>query len=82
MTLYPELFKFLVKKWHRYLINASPFMELKVLCQLNLPIEKQLSLRDENEDLESARKLWELIPAGHRIGTPEPIFKELVCTSF
>ncbi|KAH7517573.1 hypothetical protein FEM48_Zijuj09G0079300 [Ziziphus jujuba var. spinosa] len=48
-----------------------------VLSQLGLPLEKKLSLLDENEDLERLRKPWELIPAGHRIGTPEPIFKEL-----
>lgn len=51
-------------------------MELKALRQLNFPTEKQLLLDNEN-----ARKPWEFIPAGHKIGTPEPIFKELVCTS-
>ena len=49
---------------------------LKVLKQLNLPL--QLSLSDE--DVIKAKKPWELIPAGHRIGTPEPLFTELVYT--
>lgn len=55
-------------------------MELKVLRQLNFPIKKLQLIGNENGDLESARKPWEFIPAGHKIGTPEPIFKELVCT--
>ncbi|PWA83179.1 methionine--tRNA ligase [Artemisia annua] len=54
----------------------EPFMpsfSVKVLQQLNLPL--QLSLSDE--DVIKAKKPWELIPAGHRIGTPEPLFTEL-----
>lgn len=51
---------------------------MKVLKQLNLPPETRLSLCDENGDLERARKPWELLPAGHKIGAPEHLFDELV----
>ncbi|KAM1570347.1 probable methionine--tRNA ligase [Malus sylvestris] len=52
-----------------------PSFSLKVLKQLNLPPENQFSLC--NEDVERARKPWEILPDGHKIGTPEPLFKEL-----
>ncbi|GAB2210012.1 hypothetical protein Droror1_Dr00015262 [Drosera rotundifolia] len=58
----------------------EPFMpsfSLKVLSQLNMPPESQLSLSDEIKGIEKLKNLWELIPAGHKIGTPEPLFKEL-----
>lgn len=58
----------------------EPFMpsfSLEVLKQLNLPAETKFSLSDENGDLERARKPWEILPAGHRIGMPSPLFKEL-----
>jgi hypothetical protein len=60
--------------------NASAFfsLTLKVLNQLNLPPETLLSLSDETGDLERARKPWEILPPGHKIGTPEPLFRELV----
>ncbi|KAL6337966.1 hypothetical protein AAG906_005935 [Vitis piasezkii] len=53
-----------------YLLSCllEPFMpsfSLEVLKQLNLPPETR------------ARKPWELLPAGHKIGTPEPLFNEL-----
>ncbi|GMN50290.1 hypothetical protein TIFTF001_019435 [Ficus carica] len=65
-----------------YLLSAvlEPFLpsfSLKVLKQLDIPHEKQLSLSNENGDLERARKPWKLVPAGHKIGTPEPLFKEM-----
>lgn len=50
----------------------------KVLKQLNVPTETKFSLSDENGDLERARKPWEILPAGHRIGMSSPLFKELV----
>ncbi|KAJ0051563.1 hypothetical protein Pint_01529 [Pistacia integerrima] len=58
----------------------EPFMpsfSLEVLKQLNFPIDKQFSLSDDTGGLERARKPWELLPVGHRIGTPSPLFKEL-----
>lgn len=58
----------------------EPFMPsftLEVLKQLNLPLEAQISLSDEKGDVERAKRPWEIIPAGHRIGTPAPLFKEL-----
>ncbi|KAB1210186.1 putative methionine--tRNA ligase [Morella rubra] len=58
----------------------EPFMpsfSLQVLKQLNLPPERPFSLRDETGDLERARKPWEVLPAGHKIGTPDPLFREL-----
>ncbi|CAI9117662.1 OLC1v1019103C2 [Oldenlandia corymbosa var. corymbosa] len=56
----------------------EPFMPSfsnEVRKQLNLPLEKSLSLSES--DIERARKLWEFLPGGHRIGTPVPLFKEL-----
>lgn len=58
------------------------FLTLKVLNQLNLPPETLLSLSEETGDLERARKPWEILPAGHKIGTPEPLFRELVYVLF
>ncbi|XP_062174929.1 methionine--tRNA ligase, cytoplasmic-like [Alnus glutinosa] len=56
----------------------EPFMpsfSLEVLKQLNLPPETPFSL--EKEDIDRASRPWEILPAGHKIGTPEPLFKEL-----
>ncbi|PSS19310.1 Methionine--tRNA ligase [Actinidia chinensis var. chinensis] len=58
----------------------EPFMpsfSLEVLKQLNLPPELQVSLSDEKGDIEKAKRPWEFLPAGHKIGIPEPLFKEL-----
>ncbi|XP_059434251.1 methionine--tRNA ligase, cytoplasmic isoform X2 [Corylus avellana] len=56
----------------------EPFMpsfSLEVLKQLNLPPEVPFSL--EKGDIDRASRPWEILPAGHKIGTPEPLFKEL-----
>jgi len=39
---------------------------------------EQASLCDEKGDMDRAKRPWEILPAGHKIGTPEPLFKELV----
>ncbi|CAN7058084.1 hypothetical protein IGI04_015030 [Brassica rapa subsp. trilocularis] len=52
----------------------EPFMpsfSREVFKQLNLPLH--FSLSDEG----IASRLWEMLPPGHRIGTPQPLFKEL-----
>ena len=49
---------------------------LKVLKQLNFPPETPISL--EKGDIDRVSRPWEILPAGHKIGTPEPLFKELV----
>lgn len=57
----------------------EPFMpsfSFKVLEQLNLPLET-LSLSDEKGDLEKARRPWDIVPSGHTIGNPEPLFTEM-----
>ncbi|XP_010673414.2 probable methionine--tRNA ligase [Beta vulgaris subsp. vulgaris] len=57
----------------------EPFMpsfSLEVLKQLNMP-QLQVSLSDENGDLEKIKILWDILPAGHKMGKPEPLFKEL-----
>lgn len=64
-----------------YLIASllEPFMpsfSFEVLKQINLPLE-QLSLCDGKGDVERAKRPWKILPAGHRIGTPKPLFKEL-----
>ncbi|XP_021894266.1 methionine--tRNA ligase, cytoplasmic [Carica papaya] len=56
----------------------EPFMpsfSLEVFKQLNLP--PQFSLCDDKGELDKARKPWEILLAGHKIGKPEPLFKEL-----
>ncbi|CAN4095957.1 unnamed protein product [Withania somnifera] len=56
----------------------EPFMpsfSREVLKQLNLPPETQLSLSDER--VENSKRPWAILPAGHKIGTPAPLFKEL-----
>ncbi|KAF8014283.1 hypothetical protein BT93_H0195 [Corymbia citriodora subsp. variegata] len=58
----------------------EPFMPsftIEVFKQLNLPPETQVSLRDENGEIKRAKRPWEIIPASHKIGAPEPLFKEL-----
>lgn len=60
-------------------VSAFCLLVLQVFKQLNLPPETQASLRDENGEIERAKRPWEFIPAGHKIGAPEPLFKELVC---
>ena len=49
---------------------------LKVLKQLNLPPDTPILL--EKGDIDWVSRPWEILPAGHKIGTPEPLFKELV----
>ncbi|EYU22244.1 hypothetical protein ABFS82_09G007500 [Erythranthe guttata] len=58
----------------------EPFMpsfSLEVLKQLNLPAETQFSLSDDKGEVERAKRPWEILPAGHKIGTPAPLFREL-----
>jgi methionyl-tRNA synthetase len=53
-----------------------PSFSIEVLKQLNLP-QSTLSFSDENVDIDRARRPWEILPPAHKIGTPEPLFKEL-----
>lgn len=58
----------------------EPFMpsfSLEVFKQLNLPSETYVSLCDDKGDIDRAKRPWEIIPTGHKIGVPEPLFKEL-----
>ncbi|CAL8991786.1 unnamed protein product [Prunus brigantina] len=58
----------------------EPFMpsfSLEVFKQLDLPPETHISLYDDRGDIASARRPWEIVPIGHKIGKPEPLFKEL-----
>ncbi|KAI3962715.1 hypothetical protein MKW92_008913 [Papaver armeniacum] len=52
-----------------------PSFSVDVVKQLNLPSELPLSLSDENGDISRARRPWEIIPSGHKIGVPEPLLK-------
>ncbi|KAI3913612.1 hypothetical protein MKW92_038256 [Papaver armeniacum] len=54
-----------------------PSISVEVVKQLNLPGEIPLSLSDENGDIDRATRPWEIVPSGHKIGTPKPLFKEL-----
>ncbi|KAM7253048.1 hypothetical protein ACFE04_008889 [Oxalis oulophora] len=53
-----------------------PSFSIEVFKQLNLP-QSKLSFSDENGDIDRARRPWEILPPAHKIGTPEPLFKEL-----
>ncbi|OVA05272.1 Methionyl-tRNA synthetase [Macleaya cordata] len=58
----------------------EPFMpsfSIEVLKQLNLPPETQFSLSDEKGEIERFKRPWEIMPTGHKIGTPEKLFTEL-----
>ncbi|PKA57861.1 putative methionine--tRNA ligase [Apostasia shenzhenica] len=58
----------------------EPFMpsfSVEVLRQLNLPLETHLSLCDENGDIHKMKPLWDFLHSGHKIGKPEPLFREL-----
>ncbi|XXG60767.1 hypothetical protein AAC387_Pa04g2595 [Persea americana] len=58
----------------------EPFMpsfSVAVLKQLNLPPGTELSFCFEKGDLDRARRPWDLLPIGHKIGIPEPLFKEM-----
>ncbi|CAA3030790.1 Probable methionine--tRNA ligase [Olea europaea subsp. europaea] len=54
-----------------------PSFYLGVLTQLNLPLDLQVSLSDEKGDVERAKRPWEILPAGHKIGTTAPLLKEM-----
>nr|KAJ0210540.1 hypothetical protein LSAT_V11C400214350 [Lactuca sativa] len=56
------------------------FIDTQVLKQLNLPL--QLSLCDDKGDIKKTKTPWEVIPIGHKIRTPVPLFKELMKWSF
>nr|POE67863.1 putative methionine--trna ligase [Quercus suber] len=63
-----------------YLLTCllEPFMpsfSLEVLKQLNLPPDTPTLL--EKGDFDRVSRPWEILPAGHKIGTPVPLFKEL-----
>lgn len=60
-------------------ITLLCFLALKVFKQLNLSTEMHLSLSDDKGDVDKVRRPWDLLSAGHKIGTPKPLFRELVC---
>jgi methionyl-tRNA synthetase len=49
-----------------------------VLRQLNLSPEENLSFSEEKGEIAKAKSPWDFVPAGHKIGKPAPLFKELV----
>ena len=54
------------------------FLALKVFKQLNLPAVTHVSLCQDKGDIDRVKRPWDIISAGHKIGTPEPLFRELV----
>ncbi|KAI0523304.1 hypothetical protein KFK09_005699 [Dendrobium nobile] len=54
-----------------------PSLSSEVLKQLNLPPETHLSLCDDKGDIDKAKQPWNFLPSGHKIGKPEPLFREL-----
>ncbi|XP_020266926.1 probable methionine--tRNA ligase [Asparagus officinalis] len=58
----------------------EPFMPsfaVEVLRQLSLSADAHISLCDEKGDTEKAKRPWDFLPSGHKIGKPEPVFKEM-----
>ncbi|CAL4938253.1 unnamed protein product [Urochloa decumbens] len=58
----------------------EPFMPSfseEVLRQLNLSPEESLSFSEEKGEIAKAKSPWDFVPAGHKIGKPAPLFKEL-----
>ena len=49
-----------------------------MLRQLNLSPEENLSFSEEKGEIAKAKSPWDFVPAGHKIGKPVPLFKELV----
>jgi methionyl-tRNA synthetase len=54
------------------------FLALKVFKQLNLSAETHLSLSDDKGDLDRVKRPWDILSAGHKIGTPKALLRELV----
>lgn len=54
------------------------FLALKVFKQLNLPADTHVSLSDDKGDVDRVKRPWDIISASHKIGTPKPLFRELV----
>ncbi|GJN20536.1 hypothetical protein PR202_gb07927 [Eleusine coracana subsp. coracana] len=58
----------------------EPFMpsfSKEVLQELNFCPVEHLSFSDEKGDRDKAGRPWDLIPSGHKIGRPAPLFKGL-----
>nr|POE60457.1 methionine--trna ligase, cytoplasmic [Quercus suber] len=56
--------------------SCSLVIRTSVLKQLNLPPDTPILL--EKGAIDRVSRPWEILPTGHKIGTPEPLFKELV----
>ncbi|KAL2983005.1 hypothetical protein AAZX31_12G017500 [Glycine max] len=54
-----------------------PSFTLEVFKQLNLPADTHVSLSDDKGDVDRVKRPWDIISAGHKIGTPKPLFREL-----
>jgi methionyl-tRNA synthetase len=42
-------------------------------------VDTHLSLSDDKGDVDRVKRPWDLLSAGHKIGTSKPLFRELVC---
>ncbi|KAA0037152.1 DUF659 domain-containing protein [Cucumis melo var. makuwa] len=49
------------------------FVQEKVFRQLDLPLERHISLCEEKGDIETVKQPWKILPSGHKIGTPEQL---------
>jgi methionyl-tRNA synthetase len=61
-----------------WILRYAFLFQYKVLCQLNLSTE-DLSFSEEKGETAKGKSPWDFVPAGHKIGKPAPLFKELVC---
>jgi methionyl-tRNA synthetase len=60
------------------MLNFFSLTAFKLFKQLHLPHEMHISLCDDKGDIDRVRRPWKIVPVGHKIGKPEPLFKELV----
>uniref|UniRef100_A0A453IMM2 Methionyl-tRNA synthetase n=1 Tax=Aegilops tauschii subsp. strangulata TaxID=200361 RepID=A0A453IMM2_AEGTS len=65
-----------------YLLSCllEPFMpsfSREVLHQLNMSPDEDLSFCDDKGETAKAKRPWDFVSAGHKIGKPVPLFKEL-----
>ncbi|VAI13597.1 unnamed protein product [Triticum turgidum subsp. durum] len=58
-------------------ISSDGNAYLQVLRQLNMSPDEDLSFCDDKGETAKAKRPWDFISAGHKIGKPVPLFKEL-----
>ncbi|XP_020270912.1 probable methionine--tRNA ligase [Asparagus officinalis] len=72
-------FVYAAEHWFQFM-PAAKLHVLRSLTMRNrysLSYDHLSSLCDEKGDTEKAKRPWDFLPSGHKIGKPEPVFKEM-----